>query len=307
MQILTALFAFSATVSALAAQGPVPRGLKIQWIGHSFHMFLPGPVAKLAKEAGIQGHTDVGKDMIGASSPCEHWNRAYPEDKQVGGFSGMGLATGNGGQAVKRNIDSGIPDVVTLASQQANPEPCISKFALKFFEKKKQPGARLMVQETWLPIWPLSATDYPEAGCSAMSCTNRDAATLPVLQKIHTTVESKYRDKMRDQLTDLNKKTAANFTTLVPAWDLVVSLREMVVKGELPGVAKQTGLFRDGLGHPKAPLADGASYLWFAALYGINPTGMKALGNPATAPVLQKLAWNVLQKEPLRGTVVKKG
>jgi hypothetical protein len=46
--------------------------------------------------------------------------------------------------------------------------------------------------------------------------------------------------------------------------------------------------------------------VWFAALYGINPVGMKSLGNPATAPVLQKLAWQLLQKEPLRGTVVPK-
>jgi hypothetical protein len=83
-----------------------------------------------------------------------------------------------------------------------------------------------MVQETWLPIWPLGAANYPEAGCSAMSCTNRDAATLPVLQKIHTDVETKYKDKLRTQLTELNAKTAANFTTLVPVWDLVVSLRE---------------------------------------------------------------------------------
>jgi hypothetical protein len=34
----------------------------------------------------------------------------------------------------------------------------------------------------------------------------------------------------------------------------------VIVKGQLPGVAKQTGLFRDGLGHPKTPLSDGASY-----------------------------------------------
>jgi hypothetical protein len=47
--------------------------------------------------------------------------------------------------------------------------------------------------------------------------------------------------------------------------------------------------------------------VWFAALYGINPTGMKALGNPESAPVLQKLAWDLLQKEPLRGTVATKG
>jgi hypothetical protein len=94
------------------------------------------------------------------------------------------------------------------------------------FEMKKQPGARLMVQETWLPTWPLGASNYPEAGCSPISCSNRDAATLPVLQKIHTDVETKYKDKLRTQLTELNAKTAANFTTLVPVWDLVVSLRE---------------------------------------------------------------------------------
>jgi hypothetical protein len=34
----------------------------------------------------------------------------------------------------------------------------------------------------------------------------------------------------------------------------------VIVQGQLPGVAKQSGLFRDGLGHPKAPLSDGASY-----------------------------------------------
>jgi hypothetical protein len=41
-------------------------------------------------------------------------------------------------------------------------------------------------------------------------------------------------------------------------------------------------------------------------MYGINPVGMKALGNPAIAPILQKLAWDILQKEPLRGTVATK-
>jgi hypothetical protein len=34
----------------------------------------------------------------------------------------------------------------------------------------------------------------------------------------------------------------------------------VIVKGQLPGVAKQSGLFRDALGHPKAPLSDAASY-----------------------------------------------
>lgn len=129
MQILTILFVLSAASPAL---GEVPKGLKIQWVGHSFHMFLPSPVAKLAKEAGIQGHMDVGKDMIGGSSPCEHWNRAYPEAKQVGGFSGGGMGNSPGGQDLRKTLDAGTPDVVTLATQQAMPEPCIDKFGMKF-------------------------------------------------------------------------------------------------------------------------------------------------------------------------------
>jgi hypothetical protein len=34
----------------------------------------------------------------------------------------------------------------------------------------------------------------------------------------------------------------------------------VIVKGQLPGVAKQSDLFRDGLGHPKTPLSDAVSY-----------------------------------------------
>jgi hypothetical protein len=53
-------------------------------------------------------------------------------------------------------------------------------------------------------------------------------------------------------------------------------------------------------------VTDICSTVWFSALYGINPTGMKALGNSGHASVLQKLAWEILQKEPLRGTVAAK-
>jgi hypothetical protein len=42
--------------------------------------------------------------------------------------------------------------------------------------------------------------------------------------------------------------------------------------------------------------------VWFAALYGINPTGSRILGgNAAQESVLQKLAWDTLKKEPLSG------
>jgi hypothetical protein len=68
-----------------------------------------------------------------------------------------------------------------------------------------------MVQETWLPIG--------EGG-------SRDVATTATLQNVRAKTEGPYKTRMRTQLKDLQGKTTANFTTLVPAWDLVLKLRE---------------------------------------------------------------------------------
>jgi hypothetical protein len=70
---------------------------------------------------------------------------------------------------------------------------------------------RVMVQETWLPIG--------ESG-------SRDAATAEMLQNIRARTEGPYNTRLRNQLTGLQAIIAANFTTLVPAWNLVLSLRE---------------------------------------------------------------------------------
>ena len=93
----------------------------------------------------------------------------------------------------------------------------------------------------------------------------------------------------------------------------------MIVKGQLPGAAKQSSLFIDGLGHPTAYLQHMTAYskfinlqslqisgvliiiVWFGALYGINPQGAKSLGSSRAESILQKLAWDTLVKEPLNG------
>ena len=92
-------------------------------------------------------------------------------------------------------------------------------------------------------------------------CNNRDAATFDTLKRTKDIIEEVYKNRIRSQLTGLNRQLAANATTLVPVWDAVISLRQMTVKGQVPGVAKQTDLFQDGLGHPKKPLRDMASYM----------------------------------------------
>jgi hypothetical protein len=63
-------------------------------------------------------------------------------------------------------------------------------------------------------------------------------------------------------LTGLNKETGTNTTSLVPVWDAIIALRQMVVNGKVPGVAKQSDLFQDALGHAKKPLQDMVSYMY---------------------------------------------
>jgi hypothetical protein len=95
----------------------------------------------------------------------------------------------------------------------------------------------------------------------------------------------------------------------------------VIVKGQVPGVPKQSSLFQDNLGHAKKPLSDFASYskpsvanlhlkstditvVWFGAMYGISPIGSKVLAAgtpPGQAEVLQKLAWATLKSEPSNG------
>jgi len=191
----------------------------------------------------------------------------------------------------------------------------------------------IMVQETWIPKWaqaekfagkdPDKKDSSDPEGCTLWGCASRDAATLESLQDVHVKQELPYRNALRTQLTGINTNTTTGFATVVPVWDLVLSMRErkipfytssyndglrysaVIANKRLPGVPKQTDLFMDNLGHAKKPLRDAASYMWFAALYNINPQGMKSLvsssDDPALAGVLQKLAWDTLQKEPLNG------
>jgi hypothetical protein len=114
---IVALLALATTSGYVTAQNAFPpanppKGRAIQWVGHSFHFFLPEPVAQLAQEAGIKGHVNLGVDRIGASTPCQHWNK--------GGEDGT--------NPVKEMLKSGKADVLTLATREQIPEPCIAKF-----------------------------------------------------------------------------------------------------------------------------------------------------------------------------------
>lgn len=108
--VVSTLLLAGSTSALIAAP---PAGKKVQWVGHSFHIPLVQPVAQLAKEAGISDHTTVNAEFMGASIPCQHWNRD----------------NGKGTNTVKENLKAGKVDYLTLASREPMPDACIPNFA----------------------------------------------------------------------------------------------------------------------------------------------------------------------------------
>jgi hypothetical protein len=112
---------------------------------------------------------------------------------------------------------------------------------------------------------------------------------------------------MRAQLVNINTRADRDVAYVVPAAVAVYTLRKEIIKGTVPGLARQSEIFSDGMGHPDTPLANLVTYVWFAAMYRENPLGLQALvdaNDPASAKrerVLQQIAWNAVVGEPMSG------
>src|SRR5580700_3461218 len=53
---------------------PITQGQRVYTCGHSFHVFVPGILADLAKKAEIMDHVQVGMSSIGGSRVIQHWD-----------------------------------------------------------------------------------------------------------------------------------------------------------------------------------------------------------------------------------------
>jgi hypothetical protein len=81
-----------------------------------------------------------------------------------------------------------------------------------------------------------------------------------------------------------------------------------VIAGQAPGIAKQSELFTDVLGHVNEPIKVLNAYCHFAVIYHRNPTGLPVPTVLAARPeaeklnrLLQELAWNAVVNHPLSG------
>ncbi|MBI3881641.1 MAG: hypothetical protein HY301_16455 [Verrucomicrobia bacterium] len=271
------LLAFVQPLRTSAADATPVKGQRVFSAGHSFHYWMPPILANVATNAGIAGHVQVGLQPIGGSRVIQHWD--LPDEKNK----------------VKPALKTGEVDVLTLSPIYL-PDAGIENFAKLALEHN--PAIRLTVQEFWLPFESVSAwTNKPKS-------IDRDSMTVAQLRAAH----ADYFKSMDAHVTSLNKQLGKQVIFVVPSGQAVIALREKIIKGEAPGIAKQSEIFTDVLGHVNAPIMVLATYCHFAVIYKRSPAGLPVPAALAKQPeaeklnrLLQELAWDAVTKHPLSG------
>lgn len=272
-------------VSAAPAQdkqstSPITQGQRVFTCGHSFHVWVPGIVADLAKKADIAGHTQIGLSSIGGSQVIQHWN--VPEERNK----------------AKEALKTGKVDVLTL-SPIFLPDAGIENFTNLALEHNKD--IRILVQ----PIWLRGDTYEPEA--KRPKKVDFNAITIAELRKRHDL----YFPTIDAHVRELNKKLGRTVLYIVPAPHAVLALREKIVAGQAPGLKQQSDLFIDATGHGTSPLKALVGYCNYAVMYRRSPVGLPApavlkeakLGDQEEKlnRLLQELAWDAVTQHSLSG------
>ena len=265
--------------NAIPQNGPIATGLRVFTCGHSFHAtFIPALVDKIATSAGINGHTIVGVSILGGSRAIQHFQIPDEQNK------------------AKAVLTTGNVDVLTLSCME-RPDDGIEKFAKLGFVHN--PNIRVTLQELWLPQdqWPFNyhnrINQTPE---------DFNKTTIADLKKVHEA----YFKVMEDYVTALNKSLGKQVVFIVPDAEATIALREKIIDGTAPDLQKQSDLFGDWWGHPKAPLMLLSAYCHYAVIYRRSPVGLSippgfSLKSQALNRLLQELAWDAVIHHPLSG------
>jgi hypothetical protein len=277
---LVCFLAIMASFTLAAESGgqtePITKGLRVFTIGHSFHYWVADILAETARSAGIEGHKVVGVNFIGGSRVIQHWN--MPDDKNK----------------AKQALLAGQVDVLTI-SPMHTPDDGIDKFAKLALDHN--PAVRVAQLEFWLPF---DSMQWPFKG--KWTRDDYDTATIDGLRKLH----EPYFKAFDDYVVALNKTLGKQVIYVVPMGQAVLALREKIIDGKAPGIAKQSELFTDPLGHPGPALQMLEAYCEFAVIYRRTPIGLPTPPRLNKYPddlnrLLEEIAWDAVTHHPLSG------
>lgn len=282
-----ALATFITLFASLPAPGqdakttePITKGQQVYSIGHSFHVWVPGILADMAKKAGITDHKQVGVSSIGGSRVIQHWEIADDKFKS------------------KESLKSGKVDVLTM-SPIFLPDDGIANFVNLAFENNKD--IRILLQPIWLR-WDVYEPTTPKP-----QKVDRNDITGDELRKRHDPLFK----SMDELVQDMNKKLGKTVMYIVPAPQAVIVLREKIIAGQAPGLKSQSDLFTDAIGHGTPVLKTLVSYCNYAVMYRKSPVGLPVPEILKSAKLgeneeklnrlLQELAWDAVVNHPLSG------
>ena len=267
--------------------GPIVKGQRLFFCGHSYHFHVPAMLDEIGKSAGFKDQNIVGSSMLGGSKSMQHWNVKDADNK------------------AKAALKDGALDVLTLTPIYL-PDEGIEKFAQLGFEHN--PGVRVTVQEFWLPYDEYQPHYYDAPKIPAPKKVDHNAATVEKLREIH----KRYFQEMDELIAGINKKLGQQVVIAVPVGQAVIALREKIIAGSAPGLKSQEDLFTDPLGHPKPALQALVTYCHYAVIYRKSPVGLPApsvlaqMKLPAETvaalnQLLQEVAWEAVTGHALSG------
>jgi hypothetical protein len=194
----------------------------------------------------------------------------------------------------KAALMAGNVDVLTLSPYYIMPDPGIENYTKLGLEKN--PNLRVFVQASW------PAFDSAEMTVRQAAQANRNNYTVEQLEKMRAAQNAGWRKSMEEQVAKLNKDLGKEVVKIIPVNDAVITLRERVIQGKVPGITQQVELFKDDIGHPTPPLALLVTYCHFATIYGKSPVGLPVPGSLKDNPhsqglttVLQEVAWEAVK------------
>lgn len=264
--------------------GAITRGQRIFMTGHSFHMPMRPLIPELAKLAGIEGQEMVGVQGLGGSRVIQIWD--IPDEKNN----------------AKAALTAGKVDVFTTSPHRKHPDPGLDNFVE--LGLKHNHDLRVLAQLSWLPY------DNDAVKGPGPKPEERDAMTAEKLLEIH----AKYYEDFAAQLRAINDKHGRPVIFSVPVSRAVIALREKARLGQAPGIAKQSELFNDGIGHTGPVITALNAYCHFAVIYRRSPVGLGVPNALNKVPeehranlnrLLQELAWEAVTGDPLSGVTAK--
>lgn len=257
------------------------EGTRVFVCSHSYMIFTADLLPGVAQSAGC-AHLKAGQQMIGGSRTLQHWNVPDAQNE------------------AKKALREGRVDVLTLSPQLLLPDEGIDHFTSLGLEKN--PGLRVLVQASWAPR---------DGSTGAFTNAMRDSVTVEKIRAMRDQHHGTWLKQLETQVSALNTSIGKENVFIIPVSEAVYGLRERVAEGKVPGIERQSQLFRDDHGHPSEVLAMLVTYCHFASIYQRSPVGLDVPPSLQARPqaealnrVLQEIAWETVTSYPQAGVRV---